>query len=299
MGCHHLTCPGTSNVGRRQKDVCETSATAQAVAAVDRGADRGDVVRTDGPINTGKLASLPEVPRRKDSVVYLLMALGVWRYCLALLLVTAAAAFDQQANSSSSGVSIVQPGAPGQNSRTLAAATVVVTPQAPLEADISFMQGMIHHHAQAVEMVDLLRTRSRNRKLQALGNRISISQTDEMKYMKQWLEDRGQPTVMAHAQMDHSAMGHDMKAMGSMPLMPGMLTPPQMQALAKASGPAFDHLFLTGMIQHHTGALIMVEDLFDTAGAGQDNVLYDFATDVDNTQRAEIEIMKSMLKEKK
>jgi uncharacterized protein (DUF305 family) len=90
-----------------------------------------------------------------------------------------------------------------------------------------------------------------------------------------------------------------MKAMGSMPLMPGMLTPPQMKALAKASGPAFDHLFLTGMIQHHTGALIMVEDLFDTAGAGQDNVLYDFATDIDNTQRAEIEIMKSMLKEKK
>jgi uncharacterized protein (DUF305 family) len=137
-----------------------------------------------------------------------------------------------------------------------------------------------------------------------LGNRISISQTDEMKYMKQWLEDRGQPTLMAHAQMDHSAMGHEMKAMagmnmGSMPLMPGMLTPAQMQALAKTSGPAFDHLFLTGMIQHHTGALIMVEDLFDTAGAGQDNVLYDFATDVDNTQRAEIEIMKSMLKEKK
>jgi uncharacterized protein (DUF305 family) len=187
------------------------------------------------------------------------MALGVWRYCLALLFVTAATASDQQANSPSGGVSIVQPGAPGQNSRTLAAATVVVTPRAPLEADISFMQGMIHHHAQAVEMVDLLRTRSRNRKLQALGNRISISQTDEMKYMKQWLEDRGQPTVMAHAQMDHSAMGHDMKAVASMPLMPGMLTPPQMQALA--SGPAFDHLFPTGMIQHHTGALIMVEDL--------------------------------------
>ncbi|MCU1236662.1 MAG: hypothetical protein JWP63_4629 [Candidatus Solibacter sp.] len=163
------------------------------------------------------------------------------------------------------------------------------------------MQGMIHHHAQAVEMVDLLRTRTRNRKLQSLANRISISQTDEMKYMKQWLEDRGQPATMKHAQMNHAAMGHDMKGhdMNSMPMMPGMLTVPQMKALAKASGPAFDYLFLTGMIQHHTGALIMVEDLFDTAGAGQDNVLYDFATDVDNTQRAEIEIMKSMLKEKK
>jgi uncharacterized protein (DUF305 family) len=78
-----------------------------------------------------------------------------------------------------------------------------------------------------------------------------------------------------------------------------MLTPEQMQALAKAKGPAFDHLFLTGMIQHHTGALVMVEDLFDTPGAGQDAVLFDFATDVDNTQRAEIKIMQGMLKERK
>jgi uncharacterized protein (DUF305 family) len=104
--------------------------------------------------------------------------------------------------------------------------------------------------------------------------------------------------------MGHNMKGHDMKAMGgmdmaSMPLMPGMLSADQMKALTKANGTAFDHLFLTGMIQHHTGALIMVEDLFDTAGAGQDSALYDFATDVDNTQRAEIEIMKSMLKEKK
>jgi uncharacterized protein (DUF305 family) len=237
------------------------------------------------------------------------MALGVWRYSLALLVAGAATASDQQANSLPVGVPIVQPGAPGQSSKTLAASTVVLTPRAPLEADISFMQGMIHHHAQAVEMVDLLRTRSRNKKLQALGNRISISQTDEMKYMKLWLEDRGQPVPMAHGEMDHSTMSHDMKGhdmkamagmnMSSMPMMPGMLTPRQMEELTKASGPAFDRLFLTGMIQHHTGALIMVEDLFDTAGAGQDNVLYDFATDVDNTQRAEIEIMKSMLKEKK
>ncbi len=231
------------------------------------------------------------------------MALGVLGYSLALLVVSGATASDQQASPSSGSAPIVQPGAPGQNSKTLAAASVVITRRAPLEADISFMQGMIHHHAQAVEMVDLLRTRSRNKKVQALGNRISISQTDEMKYMKQWLEDRGQP-VMPHAKMDHAAMGHDMKGMagmdmGSMPMMPGMLTQAQMRALAKASGPAFDRLFLTGMIQHHTGALIMVEDLFDTASAGQDNVLYDFATDVDNTQRAEIEIMKNLLKENK
>jgi uncharacterized protein (DUF305 family) len=84
-----------------------------------------------------------------------------------------------------------------------------------------------------------------------------------------------------------------------MPMMPGMLTPQQMDALAKATGRAFDRLFLTGMIQHHRGALVMVQDLFETAGAGQDNVLYDFATDIDNTQRAEIDIMQRMLKEMK
>ena len=87
--------------------------------------------------------------------------------------------------------------------------------------------------------------------------------------------------------------------MGAMPLMPGMLTPEQMKALSAASGPQFDHLFLTGMIQHHTGALVMVQDLFDTAGAGQDAVLFDFANDIDNTQRAEIKIMQDMLLKEK
>jgi uncharacterized protein (DUF305 family) len=86
--------------------------------------------------------------------------------------------------------------------------------------------------------------------------------------------------------------------MDAMPRMPGMLTPQQMDALAKASGPEFDHLFLTGMIQHHTGALTMVDQLFNTAGAGQDWQIFDFATDVDNTQRAEIRIMQGILKEK-
>ncbi len=149
------------------------------------------------------------------------------------------------------------------------------------------------HHSQAVEMTDLLRTRGRAKDLQELGKRISISQTDEIKYMKQWLEDRGQSTSMQHDHMDHAHMD-------AMPLMPGMLSPQQMKALEQARGPAFDHLFLTGMIQHHTGALIMVQDLFDTAGAGQDPVLFDFATDIDNTQRAEINIMRNMLlKEKK
>jgi uncharacterized protein (DUF305 family) len=214
---------------------------------------------------------------------------------------------------------IVQPGAPGHDGKTLTPATAAVTlPETP-ESDTKFMQGMIMHHSQAVEMTALLRTRSHNKAVQALGDRISISQTDEIKFMKQWLADRGKavPTEhdqmqhmagmagmdhskMDHSKMDHSSMNMGSMDMGSMPMMPGMLTPQQMEALAKADGPAFDHLFLTGMIQHHTGALIMVDELFDTPGAGQDNLLFDFATDVDNTQRAEIRIMQGMLdKEKK
>ena len=205
------------------------------------------------------------------------------------------------------GAPIVQPGAPGQKSRVLADASTVSPPRAPAAADISFMQGMIMHHSQAVEMTDLLRSRSHNKDIQELGKRISISQTDEMKSMKQWLEDRGLPVSMEHGHMDSmndmknmKGMDHmDHKNMSAMPLMPGMLTAQQMKALEKASGPVFDHLFLTGMIQHHTGALVMVQDLFDTPGAGQDAVLFDFATDVDNTQRAEIEIMRRMLLKEK
>ena len=206
-------------------------------------------------------------------------------------------ALSQQTKPAAARAPIVQPGAPGQKSKTLSPATVRTPSRTPAEADVSFMQGMIHHHAQAVEMVDLLRTRGESRGLQAFGERIAISQTDEIKFMKQWLEERGKPVTMAHSHMDHAA-GMDHAAMAAMPLMPGMLTKEQMDALAKAKGPEFDRLFLTGMIQHHTGALVMVQDLFDTPGAGQDAVLYDFATDIDNTQRAEIEIMRGMLKEK-
>jgi uncharacterized protein (DUF305 family) len=219
------------------------------------------------------------------------MALCFRRLSAVLLCAGASLAIGQQAP-------IIQPGAPGASSRTLSASAVVPKPRAPLEADVSFMQGMIHHHQQAVEMVDLMRTRSRNKRLLSFGDRISISQTDEIQFMRQWLGDRGQKVPMNHSGMK----GHDMPGMmdmSSMPLMPGMLSAEQMKALAAARGPAFDRLFLTGMIQHHTGALIMVDDLFGSASAGQDAVLYDFATDIDNTQRAEIEIMKGMLKEKK
>jgi uncharacterized protein (DUF305 family) len=205
------------------------------------------------------------------------------------------------------GVTIVQPGAPGTSNKTLTPETASAPPRRPSEADVKFMQGMIMHHSQAVEMTELLRTRSRDKEVQALGKRISVSQTDEMRFMKQWLTDRTLP-VSEHGAMDMSGMaGMDHMDhmehmehidMGAMPMMPGMLTPEQMKALEAATGPQFDHLFLTGMIQHHTGALTMVKDLFRSPGAGQDPQLFDFASDVDNTQQAEIDIMRHMLKEK-
>jgi uncharacterized protein (DUF305 family) len=217
------------------------------------------------------------------------------------LFVSSATAWSQSTTQAPGSAPIVQPGAPGHSSKILSPEAAVIPPRTPAAPDIAFMQGMIMHHSQAVEMTDLLRTRSRNKDLQALGKRISVSQTDEIQYMKQWLEERGQPASMQHGHMDMANMkGMDHGKMDSVPLMPGMLTPQQMKALERASGAAFDHLFLTGMIQHHTGALTMVQDLFDTPGAGQDAVLFDFATDIDNTQRAEINIMQGMLlKEKK
>jgi uncharacterized protein (DUF305 family) len=221
-------------------------------------------------------------------------------FAVGLFSLTLNTALCQQAKTVPGGVSIVQPGAPGQSNKTLTPETASAAPRRPSEADIKFMQGMIMHHAQAVEMTELLRTRSQNTEVQALGKRISISQTDEMRFMKQWLSDRGLP-LSGNGSMDMPGMdmrGMDHMDMGPMPMMPGMLTPAQMKALAAATGPAFDRLFLTGMIQHHTGALTMVKDLFASPGAGQDPQLFDFASDVDNTQQAEIDIMRHMLKEK-
>src|SRR6266576_6346394 len=183
---------------------------------------------------------------------------------------------------------VVQPGAPGQPTRTLPPSTRATLPlRSP--ADVEFMQGMIMHHAQAVEMTALIESHTTNKDLRLLGARISHSQSDEIEFMKRWLTARGEPTSMKMPEMP----GMDMSSHSM--LMPGMLTPRQMEALKKANGAEFDRLFLTGMIQHHNGALIMVKDLFDTAGAGQDAELFNFTTDVDSGQRAEIRIMQTML----
>lgn len=187
---------------------------------------------------------------------------------------------------------VVQPGAPGKPSKTLPPDTKATLPPRS-KADAEFMQGMIMHHAQAVEMTALIASHTENKELRALGARISSSQSDEIKFMKRWLATRGERRSMEMAGMPGmNASG------GAMALMPGMLSAEQMAALRNARGAEFDRLFLAGMIQHHGGALAMVKDLFDTAGAGQDAELFNFATDADNSQRAEIKIMQSMLDKK-
>jgi uncharacterized protein (DUF305 family) len=200
-------------------------------------------------------------------------------------------AHAQQTPSSKTPV-VVQPGAPGTPSKSLPPSTRASLPPRSA-ADVQFMQGMIMHHAQAVEMTALISSHTENKDLLSLGARISSSQTDEIKFMQRWLAARGEPISMSMPGMaDMDQHGH------AMALMPGMLTHEQMEALGNSKGAEFDRLFLTGMIQHHNGALTMVKDLFDTAGAGQDADLFNFATDADNTQRAEIKIMQSMLEKK-
>jgi uncharacterized protein (DUF305 family) len=202
-------------------------------------------------------------------------------------------AHPQQTNNPAAPV-VVQPGAPGKPTKTLPPSTKGVLPPRS-QADVEFMQGMIMHHSQAVEMTALIPSHTENKELRSLGARISSSQSDEIKFMRRWLAARGESVSM---EMSGPEMpGMDMSHHG-MALMPGMLTPEQMDPLRKAKGSEFDQLFLTGMIQHHNGALIMVKDLFDSAGAGQDAELFNFATDADNSQRAEIKIMQNMLETK-
>ncbi len=210
----------------------------------------------------------------------------------ALLSMVAVAAQGQQAPAKSNESAVVQPGAPGKPSKTVPANSKPVQLAEPTKADVEFMQGMIMHHSQAVEMTKLVAAKSHNPDILELGKKIDISQTDEMGFMKRWLQDRGKPI----SDMEDMP-GMDISSM--MPAMPGMLTKAQMDTLRKAEGAEFDHLFLTGMIQHHSGALYMVKQLFATPGAAQDAWLFDFTSDVDNTQQAEIDIMRHMLAKEK
>lgn len=189
------------------------------------------------------------------------------------------------ANPSSSGTPILQPGAPGQSTKTISTEQATdLSKVGATAADIKFMQGMIGHHAQAVEMVELLNQNSTNPDMKKLGLRIKMSQDDEMNMMRRWLADHGAAIPGPHAH--HEPGG----------FMPGMLTQEEMNALAAAKGVEFDRLFLRGMIKHHGGAIQMVQELFATPGAAQENGIFSFATDVDSDQRMEIDRMGMMLK---
>jgi uncharacterized protein (DUF305 family) len=182
---------------------------------------------------------------------------------------------------------IVNPGAPGEASRTITAAKAVdLSGVQYTPADVRFMQGMIGHHAQAIEMTALLPARSHRDDMRLLARRIELSQADEISLMRGWLQRRGQQVPSEHA---HHAPGAT--------LMPGMLSSQEMDRLAAASGAEFDRLFLAGMIKHHDGALTMVSDLFASPGAGQEPEIFSFASDVDADQRIEIDRMSAMLAE--
>jgi uncharacterized protein (DUF305 family) len=186
-----------------------------------------------------------------------------------------------------SGPPIVQPGAPGQAARVLdaAEAEAMVRPAAVTPADVAFMQGMILHHAQALEMVHLVPARTTREDIRLLARRIELSQRDEIELMQRWLRVRGHRAPEVDFATGHAAEhGH----------MPGMLSPDEMARLAAARGEEFDRLFLEGMIHHHEGALHMVAELF-AAGGGQETEINQFANEVDADQMIEIERMRAML----
>jgi uncharacterized protein (DUF305 family) len=181
---------------------------------------------------------------------------------------------------------IVQPGAPGQASEVVSSVPKFQDNNYT-DGDVKFMQGMIHHHNQALQMVAMIATHTKTPELVAMGQKIQLSQSGEITAMKEWLTARKQTVPMIMP--DGTVMDH-----GDMAPMPGMLTPEQMKALDTARGAQFDELFLTGMIQHHKGALKMVADLRE-AGGGKEPNIGGFLNDVDNDQRMEIVRMYGLL----
>lgn len=168
------------------------------------------------------------------------------------------------------------------------------------KADIDFMTGMIGHHAQAIVMANMAPTHGASPSVLTLADRIKNAQQDEIRTMQQWLDDRNQPVPDGHSPMQMasgSGMNMSMSDTAHEALMPGMLTPEQMKQLDAARGHEFDRLFLTFMIQHHTGALTMVRKLFDSYGAAQDELMFKYASDVNVDQTTEIARMKRMLVE--
>jgi uncharacterized protein (DUF305 family) len=183
---------------------------------------------------------------------------------------------------------IVQPGGPGEPSRAISATQAVDLSQlGDTAAETRFMQRMIAHHAQALEMTALLAARTSREDMQLLGRRIHLSQADEIEMMREWLNVRGVPLPNGDGPHSHDGA-----------VMPGMLTAEEMRRLADAKGGEFDRLFLELMIKHHEGALIMVDELFASPGAGQQSEIFTFASEVEADQRIEIDRMSVMLEER-
>ena len=163
-------------------------------------------------------------------------------------------------------------------------------------ADIAFVSGMIHHHAQAILMASWAPSHGASPEVQTLCGRIINAQLDEIHRMQQWLADRRQPLPWPKFTRDTTAHEmHDMPGMGGDSLMPGMLSSAQLDSLDAARGSNFDRLFLKFMMQHHRGATSMVRQLFSTYGAGQDETIFKMATDINVDQTTEIARMQRML----
>jgi len=230
------------------------------------------------------------------------------------------------AQSAQDSAPIFQPGAPGQSARQISREESLELGQSRyIAADVRFMQHMIVHHNQAVEMGDLVAGRTEHPGVIAMAERIALTQASEMDMMRTWLTRRGESTemdmsehahmdhsgmdhgemdhsgmdhsAMNHDEMDHAAMGHDdpYADMSDQPLMPGMLSPRQMAELADASGEDFDRLYLTGMIHHHQGAIDMVNALLAQPGGAEDPEMSGFVSDVITDQTTEIMRMRAML----
>ena len=186
----------------------------------------------------------------------------------------------------------VTPTASGQVNPTYIAKARVDSTRLPYtDADVEFMSHMIGHHAQAIAMSRWAPTHGASAAVLRLADRIINAQQDEIATMQRWLSDRLKPVPEANP----NGMKMTMNGMTHMMLMPGMLTEEQMKQLDAARGPEFDRLFLTFMIQHHRGAVSMVKDLFGTYGAGQDETVFKFASDVNVDQTTEIARMEKML----
>ena len=186
---------------------------------------------------------------------------------------------------------IVQPGAPGEPGREISVQQSLQLGRSHyLPADARFMQHMIVHHGQAVDMGALIETRTRHSGIQLLGRRIALSQSAEIAMMQTWLTRRSESIDMP----DHHPI-HAMSQPSTTPIMAGMLSPAQMVELAAAEGSAFERLFLTGMIAHHQGALDMVNTLLQQAGTGEDPEMSEFLNEISADQQAEISRMTILL----